>query len=786
MSQPIRYLSVCSGMEAASVAWHHLGWKPVAFSEIEPFPSAILKHHFSQPNYPYDVPNLGSLTEFNTWPLATGDVDLLVGGTPCQSFSVAGKRGGLNDPRGQLMLSFLDLAAKLQPRYVLWENVPGALSSGQPKGSDFGCFVQGLVERGYGVAWRVLDAQFFGVPQRRKRLFCCAVRDPVTGAGDWKAAAEILSLAEGLSGHIAKGKQTRKGSSADAKGGVGADGLQRTVGTLCADTHPGAYSGQDAYTGRLIPQTTSHWDGSEVHPTLNRGGQGQIGYSNQEVFSQQGGGLVPASPIVIDRAAFNQGENAQYSPHIVESEVMDTLISKGPHAVGIPAMMFKVRGGSPVDTGEQGGTPGKAAGKGFLGSEEKAFTIATAPDQWLAQPTAYSFDSLASNSMKSSNPNSGCREVDVSKTIDTTNPSPNKNQGGIAIVQPIVSPTVTTCKGSRGGCSQEAIDEITAIHLAQQAIPIQDGREMEKNQNGIGVGNPGDPAYTLDTTGAQGVGLPLSVDFRNNKIFDDPNIAGTIQAKSSGGYSLNYTTGILEPVPFRKSKRAQSTTDNETWVEADASNTLNNFDLGDTRTTHAVVNAGFMIREDSKNDTFHAKPVDVSLCVTALQPSPQSQHAQNFIVQSQDVVGAVYENHAQDSRVTGPLDVAPTVAAKFGTGGGNVPLVNQEQQIYENSRRDALRIYEGTSPTLQSFMGTGGCNVPMVQPAMAVRRLTPVECERLQGFPDNWSRISWKGKPAEECPDGPRYKACGNSMAVPVMSWIGEAIARYEAKRTQG
>lgn len=758
MSQPIRYLSVCSGMEAASVAWHHLGFKPIAFSEIEPFPSAILKHHFTQPNYPYDVPNLGSLTEFNTWPLATGDVDLLVGGTPCQSFSVAGKRGGLNDPRGQLMLSFLDLAAKLNPRYVLWENVPGCLSSGQPKGSDFGCFIQGLVERGYGVAWRILDAQHFGVPQRRKRLFVCAYRDPVTGAGDWKAAAEILSLAEGLSGYLAKGKQTRKGSSADAKSSVGADGLQRTVGTLCADTHPGAYSGQDAYTGRLIPQTTSHWDGSEVHPTLNQSssGCGSPGYSNQELFSQQGGGLVPA-------------------------------------------MMFKVRGGSPVETGEQGGTPGKAAGKGFLGSEEKAFTIATAPDQWLAQ-TAYSFDSLASNSMKSSNPNSGCRAVELSKTIDTTNPSPNKNQGGIAIVQ---------------------------------AIPIQDGREMEKNQNGMGVGNPGDPAYTIDTTGAQAAAIP-----------------------------------------YRKSKRASSTTDNETWVEADASNTLNNFDLGDTRTTHAVVNAGFMIREDSKNDTFHAKPVDVSLCVTALQPSPQSQHAQNFIVQScadiaptissgapfsktgnERVEGEAFIVQASELRLRGQItekDVCPTLTAGAKQGDtdplavhaiafqpGNLvrkagadpstevfPTLSKDSgdqnphvahQVYENSRRDAIRIYEGVSPTLQSFMGTGGCNVPMVQPQqgvdlynqtitgdvhvplrtagghgapacmtpMAVRRLTPVECERLQGFPDNWSRISWKGKPAEECPDGPRYKACGNSMAVPVMRWIGEAIARYEAKRTQ-
>lgn len=891
MTQPIRYLSVCSGMEAASVAWHHLGFKPVAFSEIEPFPSAILKHHFTQPRYPYDVPNLGSLTEFNTWPLATGDVDLLVGGTPCQAFSVAGKRGGLNDPRGQLMLSFLDLAAKLQPRYVLWENVPGVLSSGQPKGSDFGCFVQGLVERGYGVAWRVLDAQYVGgaraVPQRRRRVFVVAYRDPVTGLGDWKAAAEILSVAEGLRGYLAKGKQTRKGSSGDAKGGTGADGLlpasatvtakwakgadaglacdgsaaniipqywngqevvntltrkgmdqlmpdkdnfqgvvvPNVIGTLDTDCGGSKLSHQTAVSGHILP--TSHWDGSEVHPTLNRGGMGQIGYSNQEVFSQGGAGLVPA-------------------------------------------MMFKVRGGSPVETGEQGGTPGKAAGKGFLGSEEKAFTIATAPDQWLAQPTAYSFDSLASNSMKSPNPNSGCREVDLAKTLDTSNACPSKNQGGIGIVHPVVAPTVTTCKGSRGGSSQEAIDEITAVHLAQQAIPIDDGRAIEKHQNGLGVGKPGDHSYTLDTTGAQSVA-----------------------------------------VPFRKSKRACSSTDNETWVEADASNTLNNFDLGDTRTTHAVVQGvdlynqtltgdvhvplrtagghgapaciepvqsqGFSIREDSKNNTFHAKPVDVSLCVTSLQPSPQSQHAQNFIVQSCSDVsptvssGAPFSKtgnerveteafivQASELRLRGQItekDVCPTLTANAKQGDtdplavhaisfqpGNLmrkagsdpstetfPTLTKDSgdqsphvatAVYENSRRDALRIYEGTSPTLQSFMGTGGCNVPMVQdqnkpvhfdtynqavsdvsmtlscsasdanhvgtvyqPAMAVRRLTPRECERLQGFPDDWSMIPWKGKPAEECPDGPRYKACGNSMAVNVMRFIGEAIAQYEANR---
>jgi DNA (cytosine-5)-methyltransferase 1 len=419
MPDAVRYLSVCSGMEAASVAWHPLGWTPVAFSEIEPFPSAILKHRFSKPNYPYDVPNLGSLTEYQSWPLEPGAIDLLVGGTPCQSFSVAGLRKGLADPRGNLALTFLGLADKLKPRWIVWENVPGVLSSNG--GRDFGSFVGALGQLGYGWAMRILDAQHFGVPQRRRRVFVVAC------LGDWRAAAEILSLAEGLSGYLAKGKQTRKGSSSDAKSSVGADGL--------------------------------------------------IG-----------------------------GIDYEHNAH-------------GPNDVTGPLLK-----GSPT-----------------------------------------------------------------------------------------------------------------------------------------GGGHP------------------------------------------------------LPAIAFRKSKRACSTTDNETWVPADASKTLNNFDLGDTRTTHAVV-----------------QPVAIQGTIIGRgdNAGPQGTGATEggpmFTLTKTDIHGVcqaqAYENHDQNSRVTGPL------------------------------------------------VG-----------AMAVRRLTPVECERLQGFPDNWSRISWKGKPEEDCPDGPRYKACGNSMAVPVMRWIGERIAAVDS-----
>jgi DNA (cytosine-5)-methyltransferase 1 len=160
----MKYLSVFSGIEAASVAWHDFGWTPVGFSEIEPFPCAVLKHRF--PN----VPNYGDITKYNEWPLSAGDVDILIGGSPCQAFSVAGLRRGLADPRGNLALVFLGLADKLKPKWIIWENVPGVLSSNG--GRDFGSFLGALVQLGYGFAYRVLDAQHFrGTPQRRRRVW---------------------------------------------------------------------------------------------------------------------------------------------------------------------------------------------------------------------------------------------------------------------------------------------------------------------------------------------------------------------------------------------------------------------------------------------------------------------------------------------------------------------------------------------------------------------------------------------------------------------------------------
>ncbi|MFY8184133.1 MAG: DNA cytosine methyltransferase [Polynucleobacter sp.] len=195
MAKPMNYLSVCSGIEAATVAWHPLGWNPVGFGEIEKFPSQVLAHHYPE------VPNFGDMTKFKEWQIES-DVNVLVGGTPCQSFSVAGLRKGLDDPRGNLMLTYLAIAAKHRPKWLVWENVPGVLSSNG--GHDFASLLRGMGELGYGFAYRVLDAQYFGVAQRRRRVFV------VGYLGNWQRAAAVLFERHSLCGYPAPSREKGK------------------------------------------------------------------------------------------------------------------------------------------------------------------------------------------------------------------------------------------------------------------------------------------------------------------------------------------------------------------------------------------------------------------------------------------------------------------------------------------------------------------------------------------------------------------------------------------------
>jgi DNA (cytosine-5)-methyltransferase 1 len=339
----MNYLSVCSGVEAATVAWNSLGWKPVGFSEIEKFPSAVLQHHYPQ------VTNYGDMTTYKEWDI-NESVGLLVGGTPCQSFSVAGLRKGLEDPRGNLALTYVGILDRFRPKWFIWENVPGVLSSNS--GRDFGSFLGAVAECGYGFAYRVLDAQYFGVPQRRRRVF-------VVGClGDWESAAKVLFEPDCLRGDTPPSREKRKETTRVATnrlvafGEYSDDGTASTIKArdykdhtdlIVYETHPADSRVKDM--GDVCQTVTSRWGtGGGNVPLVQAYSLREDAKANN--FSATPLSVTPAlqalrpsvqshhaQTFIVDRAAFNQGENAQYEPRIEESDIMSTLVARGPHAV---------------------------------------------------------------------------------------------------------------------------------------------------------------------------------------------------------------------------------------------------------------------------------------------------------------------------------------------------------------------------------------------------------------------------------------------------------------------
>ena len=247
------YGSICSGIEAATVAWAPLGWQPAFFSEIEKFPCQLLAHRYgsNMPNEPAcqnGVPNLGDMKNYDKW--GKHAIDLLVSGTPCQDFSIAGLRAGLAGDRSSLVIVYVKIIRKYRPRWFVWENVPGVLTSGD--GQDFadilGLFTGRRVEKpengwknagyvegyenAYSVAWRVLDAQFTrahgfprAVPQRRRRVFL------VGHSGTNKYPAAVLFDRESMRGDFAPSKETGQSAAARIAGSTGTSGEEQTAVT---------------------------------------------------------------------------------------------------------------------------------------------------------------------------------------------------------------------------------------------------------------------------------------------------------------------------------------------------------------------------------------------------------------------------------------------------------------------------------------------------------------------------------------------------------------------------
>ena len=307
----LRYLSLFSGVEAATLAWEPLGWECVACAEVAPFPSGVLAERWP------GVPNLGDITQVD-WSAYRGSVDLIVGGSPCQSFSVAGLRRGLDDPRGNLALEFLRAVDAVRPRWVVWENVPGVFSAVShaspdpcppPPPLDVGCdgaevdteddydaeevhafltFLAALRQLGYGFAYRVLDAQYVrveshprAVPQRRRRVFVVGHSGELGRSGDegevqdaqraWTLPAAVLVERESLSWHPAPRRTPGAGVAPTIAGGAGERGsrvdAETAAGGVCSLTANGVGTcGADdnqAQVGHLVPEVASSLQAQE-------------------------------------------------------------------------------------------------------------------------------------------------------------------------------------------------------------------------------------------------------------------------------------------------------------------------------------------------------------------------------------------------------------------------------------------------------------------------------------------------------------------------------------------
>lgn len=648
----MRYVSTFSGIEAASVAWEPLGWKPAGFSEIDPFASAVLAHRFP------GVTNYGDITKHAEWDIGPGAVDLLVGGSPCQAFSVAGLRKGLDDPRGQLTLVYLQLAARLEPEWIVWENVPGVLSA--DGGRAFGAFLGGLAELGYGFAWRVLDARHFGVPQRRRRVFLVARR-----AGDWESAAKVLLEPEGMHRNPAA-----RGEAGEAPAGAAADGA-RAGGVW--------------------------WDGSDTAATLTRNGSGQRMPDKGNFFGvvQREVGALCA----VDR----KGANNQYVDQdklIVLPDVPDEvgcldLKCGGDHRSNQTAMAGHF---IPMGFAESSFANYKAndvtclrASGGTHGGGSENLVVDAVPfrksrraqsaedhETWVADGTANTLNGFDTGDVRTTHAIAQAADVRTGRLL-----------GDIS---------GTICAKGSGGWSTHMINPVIVPH-AFYATGGSHGLEPQPNVcpplkvgSALGIPSPPAVAYTIDMQGCKGnanvgdgtlsptLGRPSGTDCHavvygiDGEMNASHSIIGPLKRGGQGGRQ----EAIAYPIDGRNAMR-----------DPDKHDEMNRQGVG-------VGNAG---------DPAHTV---TTACV----------HAVAVDVYNQTVDG----------------DCAATVTAAAG----------------------------GTN--------TSG---PKVQTGMVVRRLTPVECERLQGFPDGWTDIPYRGKPA---PDGPRYKALGNSMAVPCMAWIGRRI----------
>lgn len=674
----MNYGSVCSGVEAASLAWKPLSWTAKFFAEVEPFPSAVLCHRFgaTRPLRPLDpaeahsekdrklreswakqiaglppcgtTPNLGDFTlikkdDYN------GEIDLLVGGCPCQSYSVAGLRKGLADPRGNLTLEFVKLAYRTGARILVFENVPGILSSGDC-GSDFAGFLSllcgwevkppkdgwrkcGIVTNApgcFGVAWRILDAQYTrvpefsrAIPQRRRRLILVGHLD------NWLYPAKVLFDGEMCGGDTPPRRTKRERLAADPESGA----------------DPAVPAHRECIDIRQINVQERN-----LAPTLiatdYKGGKAVSFYSQRKAES-----MVPLEEC--SNTLVNGTCPGHQNAVCFEHNPTDARLKEVPV--------------SPTVLGRWG-----------TGGNQTPVVL--------------------ENKNPSAAPDENRRDEAQRKDGE-----PSKN--GAAEVIPKQMELVAFIKNDAGG-DQDGYWEDVFPTVRSQVTPAvaynvtfcdANGTRKDRPDGGLYV-TPADASKTVTTGGTNAETVVVALD--GDKMG---------KAERKGGSGL----GVSE--------------DEVMYTQT-------------VKDVHAVAYREKMSVVDMMGGKGRCG-------VSQTDVSP--------------VISADTQSHAVARNECIPLDLRNAT---------------RDPEKHDEVNRQGVGVGNDGDP----MHTVSASNVPGVGWQATVRRLLPVECERLMGFPDNHTRIPWKGLPEEECPDAPRYKACGNSMCVNVMSWVGQRIQMME------
>lgn len=770
----MKYGSVCSGIEAATMAWHPLGWHPAFFSEIEAFPSAVLAHHYgsNMPGEPLaknGIPNYGDFTKIGP---EAGPVDLLVGGTPCQSFSVAGKRLGLDDPRGNLALEYLSLARRLRARWIVWENVPGVLSSHTDdeqdeevegdeglESADFATFLSFVQECGYGFAYRVLDAQYVrvdeyarAVPQRRRRVFL------VGYLGDWRRAAAVLLEPESMRGDSAPRREAG----------------QRAAGTITASLgHRGGAPNDDNPADYLINQAFGGGNTSgpiDVSTALTAHGQRQdfevetfvaeiaatlpAGGNSTGGERQPGMGAETAATMLVAHALRGEGFDAS-----------EDGTGRGTPIVPVPlTLAIRGRDGEPDIEWRQDGTSnailtpnGGRAGMGvgaiafaqntrdevrlFGGDGKTVGALAAEPGM---KQQSYVAHAIQAGALRE-NPSSGPDGVGVQSGLAYTVEARSEVQA-VAFAHQAGGKQTTLGYSDDGSCQTLSAHQTPAI-ASTWAVRRLTPMECERLQGFPEIRKTVRINIWLDGKSQQFAGAEKQCTTAPNSALIADENASLASAKNAAVNSNKNRHGRDLPVALHARV---------------------NYELGAVE----IHKAGRCLWSASIADKQSTSPLSMPTDVFA-----------QLIAQ----ITASAEKEAPTGKVASQASMQPSTHPESGSSYVNVSGLEIEQHaasaasgINTQSHPTASTTSDcgPSSPNTEWTMTTSCCSAvaaiaSFIPETTSQGNSFSVIVETVQGF----TNVPYRGKPAA---DGPRYKALGNSMAVNCMAWIGRRIDLME------